>query len=234
MDGKTQRTIMAVGAHTGDAQLTCGMLLAKHAMQGDKIIIVDLTAGERGTPKGMTVADFRVQNVNSAKEFAQMLGGESIVFDVPDGELYPSKEIELKLGQLMREKQVDSVLYHWKNSLHKDHVAAHTITKHAIFFASLPTFEHPLPPAPIRRTMFAENWEDAEDFVPYFYFDVTEAFPLWKEAIKKLWLAEHSTSFKYLRYYEALSIARGALIGKDHATAYAIMDYSKRQVLDTL
>jgi LmbE family N-acetylglucosaminyl deacetylase len=38
---------MAVGAHTGDAQLTCGMLLAKHAMNGDQVIIVDLTAGER-------------------------------------------------------------------------------------------------------------------------------------------------------------------------------------------
>jgi LmbE family N-acetylglucosaminyl deacetylase len=37
---------MAVGAHTGDAQLTCGMLLAKHAMHGDRVVIVDLTAGE--------------------------------------------------------------------------------------------------------------------------------------------------------------------------------------------
>ena len=44
------KTIMAVGAHTGDAQLTCGMLLAKHAMAGDRVILVDLTAGERGTP----------------------------------------------------------------------------------------------------------------------------------------------------------------------------------------
>ena len=42
------RTIMAVGAHTLDAQLTCGMLLAKHAMAGDRIVTVDITAGERG------------------------------------------------------------------------------------------------------------------------------------------------------------------------------------------
>lgn len=46
------RTIMAVGAHAIDAQLTCGMLLAKHAMAGDRVIIVDVTAGERGAPKG--------------------------------------------------------------------------------------------------------------------------------------------------------------------------------------
>ena len=53
------KTILAVGAHTGDAQLTCGMLLAKQAMRGDRVVIIDLTAGERGTPAGWTVKDFR-------------------------------------------------------------------------------------------------------------------------------------------------------------------------------
>lgn len=231
---ESKKTIMAVGAHTGDAQLTCGMLLAKHAMQGDTIIIVDLTAGERGAPKGMRTQDFRDKNAEDAKTFAKKLGGESIVLDTPDGELYPSQALELKLAQIMREKRVTNVLYHWEKSLHKDHEAAHTITKNAVFFASLPTYAHPLPPAPIGRCMFAENWEDADGFAPYYYFDVTEAFPLWKDAIRTLWLAENSTSFKYLRYYEALSVVRGALIGKDHATAFGISSHAKRQVIQAL
>ena len=223
------KTIMAVGAHTGDAQLTCGMLLAKHAMAGDKIITVDLTAGERGTPAGLTPEQFRPQNVAAAAEFAKGLGGESIVFDIPDGELYASQEIELKLARVMREHQVDAVLYHWPRSMHKDHIEASKITENAIFFASLPTFAmEGLSPAPIRSFMHAENWEDSEGFVPYYYFDVTEAFPLWKENIKKLWLAENSRDFKYLRYYEALAITRGAMIKTDYATAFAIPEYSKR------
>lgn len=222
-------TIMAIGAHTGDAQLTCGMLLAKHAMAGDKIITVDLTAGERGTPMGMTPEEFRPQNVAAAGEFAKMLGGESIVFDIPDGELYASKELELKLARIMREKQVTKVLYHWKNSMHKDHMQASIISDHACFFASLPTFDMDgLAPAPIRSMLYAENWEDSEGFKPYFFYDVTEAFPLWKEAIKKLWLTEHSRDFKYLRYYEALAITRGALIKTDYATAFGIDEYAKR------
>lgn len=234
MSERKQKTVMAVGAHTGDAQLTCGMLLAKHAMLGDKIIIVDLTAGERGAPAGRDVAEFREANALGAKIFAEKLGGESIIFDVPDGELYPSKEIELQLAQIMREKQVTNVLGHWRNSMHKDHIAAHTIMTNATFFASLPTYPHPLPPAPIGACMYAENWEDPEDFTPYFYFDVTEAFPLWNEAIVNLWLAENSKSFMYRRYYEALSITRGALIGVKHATAFATMPYTKRQVLESL
>ncbi len=225
---------MAVGAHTGDAQLTCGMLLAKHAMQGDRVILVDLTAGERGTPQGWTTSDFRAYNVECAKRFAEKIGGESLVLDTPDGELCDTKEAELALADIMRENKVDAVLYHWKNSLHKDHEAASRLTENAIFFASLTTFERPLPPAPIRRFMCAENWEDEPGFIPYYYFDVTGAFPVWKEAIKELWLAEHSTSFKYLRYYEALSVVRGARIGVDHASCFGISPTGHRQTLDLL
>ena len=107
------KTIMAVGAHTGDAQLTCGMLLAKHAMQGDRVVIVDLTAGERGTPAGWTTPDFRKYNVECAAKFAEKIGGESIVLDTPDGELYDSKEQELALAGLMRQYQVNAVFCPW-------------------------------------------------------------------------------------------------------------------------
>lgn len=234
MSQRAPKTIVAIGAHTGDAQLTCGMLLAKHALAGDKVITVDLTAGERGAPKGMDIREFRQQNVAAAKAFTDALGGESIVWDIPDGELYPTQELELCLATLLREKQANAVLYHWRASIHKDHMAAHTLTKNAIFFASLPTFEMPLPPAPVGRAMFAENWEDAEGFSPYFYFDVTEAFPLWEQAVKNLWLAEHSASFKYLRYYTALSMVRGAMIGKEHATCFGTSEFGKRQALELL
>lgn len=227
-----RRTIMAVGAHTGDAQLTCGMLLAKHAMHGDKIVTVDLTAGERGAPAGAQVAEFRKRNVESAAQFAQLLGGESVVMDVPDGELVYEQPLALALCDLMRAHRVDAVLCHWKKSMHKDHEAAHLIARDAIFYASLPTFERPLPPAPIRATLYAENWEDAEDFVPYQYFDVTDAFPLWKEAVCKLWLTENSRDFKYLRYYDALSVMRGALIRKERATAFAVDAFGKRRVCE--
>lgn len=230
-----KKTIMAVGAHIGDAQLTCGMVLAKHAMQGDKIVVVDLTAGERGTPLGLTPEEFRPKNVAAAKEFATMLGGESVVFDIPDGELVHDKEICVKLARVMREYQVDAVMYHWQNSLHEDHEAAHKITKDAIFYASLPTFPiDDLSPAPIRRTLYAENWEDPTGFTPYVYIDVTEAFPLWKDAVCKLWLTEHSRDFKYLQYYDALSRARGALIRKERASAFAVDEYAKKLVWESL
>ena len=241
MDRK-QKTIMAVGAHIGDVQLTCGLLLAKHAMAGDKVVIVNLTAGERGTPQGMATEDFRVKNIADAKAFAETLGGIDITLDTPDGELVHSQDAAITLADIMREYAVDTVLGHWKSSLHKDHIAAYQLTVDAIFFASLPTFERPIfdtqsgcligkkPPAPIHGIYYAENWEDAEGFEPYIFVDVTEAFPLWRDAVKKLWLTENSRDFKYLRYYEALSIMRGALIRRDHAVALGVDAYARRHV----
>ena len=227
------KTIVAVGAHTGDAQLTCGLLLARHAMAGNRVITVDLTAGERGAPAGMTTEAFRQMNVDSAGEFARMLGGESIVLDTPDGELQDTREAEIRLARILREKQADAVLYHWKNSMHKDHIQASQLTENAIFFASLATFElDGLPRAPIRQMLYAENWEDAEGFAPYAYFDVTEAFPLWKDAVRKLYLTEHSRDFQYLRYYEGLAMMRGALIKTKYATAFGIAEYAKRVKMD--
>lgn len=229
---ESRRTVMAVGAHTGDAQLTSGLLLAKCAQRGDRIVTLDLTAGERGAPQGVTTDAFRAQNVAAAGEFARMLGGESVVLDIPDGELNYSQALAVRIADIMREYRVSAVLYHWKNSMHKDHIAASRLTTDAIFFASLPTFERPLPPAPVRRFLYAENWEDAEGFVPYLYFDVTEAFPLWKDAVRKLYLTEHSKDFKYLQYYEGLARMRGALIKKEYGTAFAVDEYAKRAVAD--
>ena len=221
-------TIMAVGAHTGDAQLTCGMLLSRQAAKGDRVITLDLTAGERGCPKGMRIDEFRQMNIEGAAQFAHLLGGESIVMDTPDGELESGRELAIRIADIMREHQVTMVLQHWKHSMHKDHMAAYKLTQDAIFFASLPTFERPLPPAPIRSWYYAENWEDSEGFVPYAYFDVSETFETWKEAVKKLYLTEHSRDFRYLQYYEGLARARGALIKTDYATAFATDDYAKR------
>ena len=98
-----------------------------------------------------------------------------------------------------------TVLCHWKNSSLCDHAAASEIAVRASFFASLPTFPLHGVPAPISELYYAENWEDMEGFIPYTIFDVSEAFPVWREAVKSLFLAEHAPYFHYLRYYEALS-----------------------------
>ncbi len=54
-----EKTIMAIGGHIGDAELTCGGVLATYALKGYKIITVALTGGERGNPPHLTVEEYR-------------------------------------------------------------------------------------------------------------------------------------------------------------------------------
>lgn len=45
------QTILAVGAHIGDMELTCGALLASCAANGGRAVTLALTAGEKGAPE---------------------------------------------------------------------------------------------------------------------------------------------------------------------------------------
>ena len=45
-------TVLAIGAHIGDAELTAGALLASCAVRGGKAVTLALTAGEKGEDFG--------------------------------------------------------------------------------------------------------------------------------------------------------------------------------------
>lgn len=50
------KTVLAIGAHVGDAELTAGALLATCAKHGGKPVTLALTAGEKGAPAGTDIA----------------------------------------------------------------------------------------------------------------------------------------------------------------------------------
>lgn len=219
----TRKTIMAVGGHIGDMELTTGGVLATLSLEGYKIVTVALTAGEKGNPPDVPVAAYRAQKVREAAEFAGMLGGESVVLDVPDGSLEVSEEMKFAVCDLIRRYKPSTLLTHWKHSMHKDHEATYAIVRDAQFYAALPGFERELPAHFAAGPYYAENWEDPEGFRAYVYMPVSEeGFALWEKAIAKHWFAVHSPSFEYMRYYTALMTVRGAESRRGRAQAFAI------------
>jgi len=233
---ENQRTIMAIGAHIGDMELTAGGTLATMALEGAKIITVALTAGERGNPKHMTVADYRVQKIAEATEFAKrMNNGTAIVFPYADGELPDNDEVRWMLADLIREHKPNVLITHWKNSMHKDHEMTYKITKDAQFFASLASFERENPSHFAAGPYYAENWEDPTDFNPYIYSIVSEeGFALWKEAIQGHWFAMNSTSYNYFDYYCSLKNVRGVNARRKYAEAFEIEELQKRVIREGL
>lgn len=224
-----QVTILAIGGHVGDMELTAGGVLASHALKGGRIVTLALTAGERGVPAGQDMDDYRQQKVKEAALFAEMLGGQSIVFDVPDGELQDNDEMRFRVCDVIRELRPDILITHYKNSMHKDHIATHRIVNDARFYAGLPSIKRELPSHFAKRLYYAENWEDAVDYTPYVYVDFSEeAYELWIKAVSQHWFVTGSKSFDYLEYYKHLARVRGIEARKQYAETFMIPEESLR------
>lgn len=224
-----QKCIMAIGGHIGDAELTAGGTLATLALKGWKIVTVGATGGERGNPPSVSVAEYREQKIYEAKAFAEKLGGEAVVLPYADGELKCDDEAKFLLCDIIRRYKPERLLTHWKNSMHRDHIVCSNLVREAQFLAGLRSVERELPAHYASGPYMAENWEDADGFVPHTYFEVTkEGFALWSEAIDTHWFAVNSRDFKYKDYYSALKRVRGLEGRFEYAEAFALNEYQKR------
>ena len=120
---KTQ-TVLAIGAHIGDAELTAGALLASCAVHGGKAVTLSLTAGEKGAPAGAEIAEYRLGKIAEAEAFAKELGGEAYVLDYEDSLLPDNDEVRFAVCDIIRKVKPDIIVTHHENSMHKDHMSA--------------------------------------------------------------------------------------------------------------
>ena len=105
-----EHSILAIGAHIGDMELTAGGLLATCALQGCSITTLALTAGEKGAPKGADIAEYRKQKVQEAENFAAKLGGKAKVLDYPDGLLADDDAVRMQVAAVIREVQPELII----------------------------------------------------------------------------------------------------------------------------
>lgn len=221
------KTILAIGGHIGDAELTAGGVMAANAVEGGKNYTLALTAGERGNPPHLTVAEYRVQKVAEAKAFAEMVNGEAFVLDYMDGELPNNEEVRYQVASIIRKVKPDVILTHWHSTMHKDHNNTHLIVPDAQFLASVVESEKIDGKRHYAPVYFSENWEDDLDFRPAFYVDITKGYELWCEALKTQWFVMNSKDFKYYDYYTSLARCRGCLNKTMYAEAFAMYDRNR-------
>lgn len=217
-----KQTVLVIGAHVGDAELMAGGLLATCAALGGKAVTLALTAGEKGAPAGADIAAYRKSKIAEAEAFAADLGGQAIVLDYEDGLVPDDDAIRMAVCDVIREVKPDILVTHHGKSMHKDHEACHRIVIDARFYAAIEGFRREKPRHFARCLYFAENWEDATDFSPYVYLDVTQGYPLWEKAIDHHWFAVHSASFPYKEYYSHLKRLRGIQGRKGYCECFMV------------
>src|SRR5205823_6758083 len=103
-----------------------------------------------------------------------------------DGELPDDDASRRYVADVIRQVRPTLVITHARESIHKDHAAAHRIVTDAVLLASLDGVRLPHPAwRGVRGVWYAENWEDAEGFRPYLYVDVTGLVPRWRDAVTR-------------------------------------------------
>jgi LmbE family N-acetylglucosaminyl deacetylase len=228
------RTILAIGAHAGDMEISAGAVLAAHQARGWRVVLLHLTLGEAGNPK-LSAAAYGAQKRREAEAAARALGAEALFGPYRDGELPDNEEVRRYVAGVIRRVRPDYVFTHWKRSMHRDHARASAIVSDALLLAGLASVQTGLPPHSGVRVHYTENWEDKEAFQPFLYIDVTASLERWKEAARKYQLFAGGVSpFPYLEYYEALARVRGAESGKKYAVTFDVEPYAKKRVLDAL
>jgi LmbE family N-acetylglucosaminyl deacetylase len=136
-DGKLR--IIVFGAHPDDCELKAGGTAALWAAQGHHVKFVSVTNGDIGHAEmaGGALAKRRTAEV---KEAAKVLGIESEVLDIHDGELMPTLENRKWFVRLIRQWNADIVIGHRPNDYHPDHRYTGVLMQDAAFMVTVKFF----------------------------------------------------------------------------------------------
>jgi N-acetylglucosamine malate deacetylase 1 len=204
--------IMAIAAHPGDALFTMGATVAQHIQNGGSGIFLSLSLGERGHPAVPPEEYGSIQRA-ATEQAAKLLGAEARFLPYPDAEIPMTEQASLAVCDVILEHRPDIIVTHWSGSWHKDHRNTFSIVRDAIFYAELRAHK-------VRKLFFADNWEDATNYEPDVFLDITPVYEEWVRAcaIFPMWRGETGL-IRYNDYYSSLAVMRGCLAGFEYAVA---------------
>lgn len=131
--------IICFGAHPDDCELQAGGVASMWAAKGHKVKFVSTTNGDIGhwREAGGPLALRRTAEVQAA---AKILGIETQVLDIHDGEILPTLENRRLITRLIREWNADIVIGPRPNDYHPDHRYTGVLVQDAAYMVTVPFF----------------------------------------------------------------------------------------------
>jgi N-acetylglucosamine malate deacetylase 1 len=131
--------IIVFGAHPDDCELDAAGTAARWAKLGHKVKFVSVTNGDIGHHE-MAGAILARRRTAEVRRCAEILGIESEVLDIHDGELLPTLENRRTITRKIREWRADVVISHRPNDYHPDHRYTGILVQDAAFMVIVPSF----------------------------------------------------------------------------------------------
>jgi len=129
--------IICFGAHPDDCELKASGVASLWAAKGHKVKFVSVTNGDIGhwRESGPALGRRRKDEVEAV---AKMLGIETEVLDIHDGELEPTLANRKTITRLIREWKADIVMSHRPNDYHPDHRYTGVLVQDAAYMVAVP------------------------------------------------------------------------------------------------
>jgi LmbE family N-acetylglucosaminyl deacetylase len=128
---------MVVFAHPDDAEFTCSGSVAQWIADGDEVVYVACTSGDKGSQdRDINPAQLMLIREQEQRDAAAVLGVKEVVFlRHKDGELEPDMSFRSELSLVLRHHRPQVVITHdpWlRYMIHPDHRAVGTATMDAV------------------------------------------------------------------------------------------------------
>jgi len=136
-DGKLR--IICFGAHPDDNEFKAGGVAALWAAKGHRVKFVSCTNGDIGH-WGMAGGPLAARRTAEVQKCAEILGIDTEVLDIHDGEIMPTLENRRTIVRLIRQWQADIVICHRPNDYHPDHRNVALLVQDAGYMVTVPFF----------------------------------------------------------------------------------------------
>jgi LmbE family N-acetylglucosaminyl deacetylase len=179
--------IIAFGAHPDDCELKAGGVAAKWAAAGHKVKFVATTNGDVGH-FAMAGGPLALRRTAEVKRCAEILGIETEVLDIHDGELLPTLENRRTIARLIRNWQADVVLCHRTCDYHPDHRYTGVLVEDAAVLVAAPFFVPDTPPCPRNPVIlyYSDDFKKPCLFDPAIIVSVDEVIDKKRAAIEAM------------------------------------------------
>lgn len=179
--------IIAFGAHPDDCEIKAGGVAAMWAAADHHVKFVSTTNGDIGhwRDAGRPLAQRRAAEVQAA---AKVLGIETEVLDIHDGELMPTLENRRTITRLIREWKADIVLAPRTNDYHPDHRYTGILVQDAAYMVTVPFFCPDVPH--LKRNpvflYYSDNFQKPNPFDPDVVISIDSVLEKKTEALSLL------------------------------------------------
>lgn len=180
---------MVVVAHPDDLEFSCGGTIAKLGRQEKRIVLVQVTSGNRGTSdRNVRPEDIAARREIEASEAARRLGVAQVVFlRYPDGEVPADFSLRGDIVRMIRTYQPDVVITHdgfRPYALHPDHRNVGMATTDAVYPCARDPWAYPEQlEEGLETWKVAEIWFTGPDH-PDKFVDITPSFDGKIDALK--------------------------------------------------